>query len=165
MRVVRSIALLIPLLGAAASASAQEAQSSTILGPGNPLLAEGAAKLEAGRVQEGIELTLAGLKAPNTFRDAAAGHSNVCAGYAMLKQWEEALRHCNTALGLDDSNWRTYNNRAAVFVGLGQYELAIADLRTGLEMAPKSRTLLESLRIAQQNKRLHDARTRTAVRP
>ena len=40
----------------------------------------------------------------------------------------------------------------------------MADLRAGLEIAPNSRTLLESLRIAQQNKRLYGVRSRSAVR-
>ena len=73
---------------------------------------------EAGRFEEGVRLTLAGLEQPTAPRDQAAGHSNVCAGYAALKRWNEALEHCNRALELDRNNWRTYNNRAAVFVGL-----------------------------------------------
>ncbi len=72
-----------------------------------------------------------------TVRDQAAGHSNVCAGYAALKRWEEALLHCNQALELDRTNWRTYNNRAAVFVGLKHFDLAMTDVNAGLALAPQ----------------------------
>jgi Flp pilus assembly protein TadD len=65
---------------------------------------------------------------------------------------------------MDRNNWRTFNNRAAVYVGKGEYEHAMADLRAGLEISPNSRTLLESLRIVQQNKRLYGVRSRSAVR-
>jgi tetratricopeptide (TPR) repeat protein len=82
----------------------------------------------------------------------------------MLKKWDEALEYCNTSLSMDRNNWRTFNNRAAVYVGKGEYEHAMADLRAGLEISPNSRTLLESLRIVQQNKRLYGVRSRSAVR-
>jgi tetratricopeptide (TPR) repeat protein len=139
-------------------------QSATIVGPTNPQLADGATALDAGRVEEGIRLTLEGLKFPAESHDKAAGYSNLCAGYAMLKQWDEALQHCNTSLSIDPYNWRTFNNRAAVYVGKGQYDHAMTDLRAGLEIAPTSRTLLESLRIVQENRRLAGARSRSAVR-
>jgi tetratricopeptide (TPR) repeat protein len=139
-------------------------QSATVMGPANPQLADGATALDAGRVEEGIRLTLEGLKFPTELHDKAAGYSNLCAGYAMLKQWDEALQHCNTSLALDPNNWRSFNNRAAVYVGKGQYDRAMADLRAGLEIAPSSRTLLESLRIVQENRRLLNTRSRSAVR-
>ena len=34
-------------------------------------------------------------------KDKAAGYSNLCAGYALLRMWDEALPHCNTAIELD----------------------------------------------------------------
>lgn len=134
------------------------------MGPSNPQLSDGATALDAGRIEDGIRLTIEGLKAPTESRDKAAGYSNLCAGYAMLKHWDEALPHCNTALQIDQNNWRAFNNRAAIYVAKGNYEHAMADLRAGLEIAPNSRTLLESLRIVQQNKRLYGTRSRSAVR-
>jgi tetratricopeptide (TPR) repeat protein len=127
-------------------------QSATVIGPTNPQLSEGAAALDAGRVEEGIRLTLEGLKLPAEVRDKAAAYSNLCAGYAMLKKWDEALGYCNTSLSMDRNNWRTFNNRAAVYVGKGEYEHAMADLRAGLEIAPNS------------HKRLYGVRSRSAVR-
>ena len=65
--------------------------SKTVVGPNNSLLAEGAAALEAGRIEAGIQLTLEGLKVATTPQENAAGHSNACAGYVLLKRWAEAL--------------------------------------------------------------------------
>jgi tetratricopeptide (TPR) repeat protein len=165
------VALITAVVAAASVASGSvfatetpQNQSATIVGPSNPQLADGATALDAGRVEDGIRLTLEGLKFPAQSRDRAAGYSNLCAGYAMLKQWDEALQHCNTALSIDQNNWRAFNNRAAIYVAKGQYDNAMADLRAGLEISPNSRTLLESLRITQQNKRLYGTRSRSAVR-
>lgn len=144
-------ALLVMAAGASADPLGQ-VQSATVLGPTNQLLAEGSQALEAGRFEEGVRLTLAGLDQTNNTRDAASGHSNVCAGYAALKRWQDALRHCNRALELDRNSWRTYNNRAAVFTGLKQFELAIADVNKGLALAPDSGTLQKSLEVVNQHR-------------
>lgn len=145
--------------------AADTAHSATVLGPSNPQLAEGAQALDDGRIEEGIRLTLDGLESPSSQEDRAAGHSNLCAGYALLKQWEEALKHCNAALSIDDKNWRTFNNRAAIYSGRGQFDLAMKDIRSGLQLAPHSRTLNESLRIIQENRRLLSTRSRSSLRP
>jgi tetratricopeptide (TPR) repeat protein len=127
------------------------AHSSTVIGASNPLLADGSAALERGRYEDGIRLTLAGLEQPASGHDQAAAHSNLCAGYAALKRWNEALAHCNQALELDRHNWRTYNNRAAVFVGLKQFDLAMTDVNSGLEIAPDSPTLHKSREVVRQH--------------
>lgn len=126
--------------------------SSTIIGLTNPLLSAGTDALEMGRYEEGVRLTLAGLEQPASTQDRAAGHSNICAGLAALKRFEEALEHCNQALELDRSNWRTYNNRAAVFVGLKQFDLAMTDVNTGLGIAPQSGTLQKSREVVIEHR-------------
>jgi tetratricopeptide (TPR) repeat protein len=133
-------------------AVAAHAQNSTVLGNDNQLLAEGSASLAAGRYEEGLRLTLAGLERPNNPNDEAAAYSNLCAGYAALKRWPEALPHCNRSLELDRHNWRTYNNRAAVFVGLKLYDLAVTDVNSGLALDPDSKTLHKSLEVVHEHK-------------
>lgn len=140
------------LLCATAGAAPDTAQSVTVLGPSNQYLSEGAAALEIGRFEEGIRLSLAGLQIVSSRRDEAAGHSNVCAGYAALKRWQEALPHCNRSLEIDRGNWRAFNNRAAVYVGLKLYDFAITDVQSGLGLAPGSRTLLKSLEVVNEHK-------------
>jgi tetratricopeptide (TPR) repeat protein len=139
------------------------AQSATIIGPSNPQLAAGATALDQGRIDEGIQLTLAGLRVPADPRDKAAAYSNLCGGYAMLKQWTEALQHCNTALELDKSNWRTFNNRASVYAGTLRWDRAVNDIRAGLKISPNSRTLRESLRIIEKNRRSMRSRGRSTA--
>jgi tetratricopeptide (TPR) repeat protein len=150
--------LLIIAMGAAptrvAHSTPDRANSSTIIGPENPLLADGAAALEAGNADEGIRLTLEGLKAPSPLHDTAAAHANLCAGYALLHRWDEALAHCNTSIALDQGNWRAYNNRAAVFAARGLYDQAIADVQLGLKLAPGSATLQKSLKIIRENEKI-----------
>jgi tetratricopeptide (TPR) repeat protein len=127
------------------------AQSETVIGSPNQLLTDGARAMEAGRFAEGVRLTLAGLEQPSKPSDAAAGHSNICAAYAYLKRFEEALPHCNRALELDNTNWRTYNNRAAVFVGLKKFDLAMTDVNAGLGIAPTSATLRKSRQVVTEH--------------
>ena len=87
---------LAALLLASAIPTLAAAQSTTLIGSPNQLLTDGARAMEAGRFQEGLRLTLAGLDQPNPPENAAAGHSNICAAYAYLKRYNEALRAYNT---------------------------------------------------------------------
>lgn len=159
-----SSALLGLIATLSAASAAPPAQNSTIFGESNPQLAEGAREMQDGHFAAGIRLTQEGLSLPTPPTDLAAAYSNLCAGFAALKQWDEALTHCNHALQLDRSNWRTYNNRAAVFVGQGLYDLAIADVETALGIAPDSATLKKSLQIVLDHKRVNRQRGRTAVK-
>jgi tetratricopeptide (TPR) repeat protein len=141
-----------------------QATSGTILGAGNPMLAEGSLALQDGRVADGIRLTLAGLKDSSDPQETAAAHSNLCGGYALLREWADALIHCNTAIALDRTNWHSFNNRAAVFAGRGEYALALADLRSGLELAPRSSTLLRSLSAVEHNQKVMMKHDRALLR-
>ena len=147
-----SLALSALLLGAHSGAAEDLSQSMTVIGAPNQKLAAGSAALEAGRYEEGIRLSLAGLEDVASSRDQAAGHANVCAGYAALKRWQEALPHCNRSLDLDRGNWRAFNNRAAVYVGLKMFDLALSDVHAGLELAPESRTLHKSLEVVNEHR-------------
>jgi len=135
-----------------ASAMDESPQSITVLGAPNQGLASGSTALEAGRYEEGIRLSLAGLEDVASRKDQAAGHANICAGYAALKRWNEALPHCNRSLELDRGNWRAFNNRAAVFVGLKMFDLALTDVNAGLELAPDSKILHKSLEVVNEHR-------------
>jgi tetratricopeptide (TPR) repeat protein len=163
-RMAGLLPLLMVMAAYTTTAGAEEfTGSKTIVGQANSLLVEGAAALKAGRVEEGIRLTLEGLKEAATAQDTAAGHSNACAGYVILKQWAEALAECNAALALDTSNWRTYNNRAAIYIEQGLYELGLQDLQAGLALAPEAPLLHESMRILERNRRLTGRQVRKAL--
>jgi tetratricopeptide (TPR) repeat protein len=162
-----TLAILATLTGPArilpALAAAAADHSATILGGANEQLSNGASALEAGRIEEGLRLTLEGLSEAAAPRDIAAGHANACAAYVLLKQWDEALSHCNQAISLDGSNWRAFNNRAAIFSARGLYDLALRDIQSGLELSPDSPTLHETLRVTQRNKRIMEDLGRHSV--
>jgi len=158
---MRPVALLAIIFSATCVAA--ESTSKFVIGVSNELLAAGSTALEQGRAEEGIRLTLEGLKVAADFRDIAAGHANLCGGYAMLKQWEQALFECNLSIEIDDGNWRAFNNRSAVFTATGFYDRAIADVLAGLKLAPESETLKKSLEIAYEHKRVLKDRSRGAT--
>ena len=127
------------------------------------LLERGAVAIATGRLEEGVALTLKGLTEAKDPREASAGYSNLCAAYALLKRWDDALPQCNHAIELDPGNWRSYNNRAAVFTARAEFDLAIADINRGLDLVPSSPTLLRSLQIVQENQHRYHELRKTAV--
>ncbi len=138
------LAILVLLIaGAAASADEQKAQSKTVIGPRNINLHDGANALLAGDIEEGVRLTALGLEHAATTRERKIGHSNLCAGYLMLEQLETALWHCNWVLERDENHWRTYNNRALVYLAMERYEESEADIRRGQSLNPRSEKLKE----------------------
>jgi tetratricopeptide (TPR) repeat protein len=158
--------LLVILIALASSADPPAADARILWGhappSGNPLIRRGAQALEEGRIAEGISLTQAGLDRAPSPRAAAVGFANLCAGYAMLKRWNEALPHCNRAIALDPEDWKPYNNRAAIFVARGELERAVADVKRALEIAPDSPTVLKSAEVVRESKRMQRERQRTA---
>jgi tetratricopeptide (TPR) repeat protein len=154
LRLLASAILVVANGSCPPALSAEHAGSKTVIGKSNPLLARGAEALESGRIAEGIQLTLEGLKVAATKQETAAGHSNACAGYVLQKQWADALVHCNAAIELDRSNWRTYNNRAGIYIAQGLFDLAMRDLEAGFALAPGAPMLRQTLQVLQINKRL-----------
>jgi hypothetical protein len=73
-----------------ADAGQSQAVSDTVLG-GNTDLADGSIALEEGRIEDGIRLTLEGLRYATDSRETGAAHSNLCGGYAMLREWAPAM--------------------------------------------------------------------------
>ncbi len=122
-------------------AAAPEPESKTVIGPRNPELARGSEALMAGDAEEGVRLTHLGLSMAANRREKLAGLSNLCAGYAMLGEYEKGLPFCNQALEMNDRHWRSLNNRALIYVKLQRYAEAEADILNAQEIAPNSRTL------------------------
>lgn len=135
------------LLFAADNAAAQRTSSDaleshkTVIGPRNPFLSDGADALVRGDVERGVELTEKGLEIARGSYELKAALSNLCAGYLMVNKPQEALQACNRVLEEDPGFWRAYNNRALVYLELGEFELSEADVRRGQELRPKSKNL------------------------
>lgn len=107
----------------------------------DPNLVAGVEALERGRYRDGVEYTRAGLGAAVSQDHRAAALSNLCAGYAGLRQYDLAIVHCSEALGIEPENWHALNNRAIAYLGKGQLRLARRDVLAGLELHPDSDTL------------------------
>ena len=114
---------------------------TTVIGPRNVPLYEGAQALLAGDNETGIKLTMEGLEIAVGRREEEAALSNLCAGYVKQGNYEEALKYCNILLTRNDKNWRGYNNRAVVYIMQKQWERANQDLLKGEALNPGARTL------------------------
>lgn len=123
----------------AGNALAQE--NKTVLGATNPALQDGANALKAGDAQEGVRLTLLGLQQASSSRERQTAKSNLCAGYALLEQYAEALSYCDEVLAVNDKYWRAHSNRALVYIKLQRFPEAEQDLLKGEAIKPNSRTL------------------------
>lgn len=140
------LTLLVLAVVAAPIAVAQNADRmkdgpTTVIGPRNPDLQEGAQQLLAGRARQGVELTLRGLEVAQGGREQEAALSNLCAGYIMLENFEEALKYCELLIARNEDSWRGYNNRAVIYINTKEYEKAHRDLVRGEELNPGARTL------------------------
>jgi Flp pilus assembly protein TadD len=117
--------------------SAQE--NRTVIGPSNADLYNGAQALLAGDGEEGVRLTLQGLRNASNTRDRITGLSNLCAGYILLKQHDTALSYCGEVLAINDRHWRAYSNRALAYLQMERYSEAEQDLQKAESLAPNSR--------------------------
>ncbi|MGI9272025.1 MAG: hypothetical protein ACR2QT_09640 [Woeseiaceae bacterium] len=115
--------------------------NKTVLGPSNVPLQDGANALRAGEAAEGVRLTLLGLKQSRGAKERQTAKSNLCAGYALLEQYQVALQYCNEVLDEDDKNWRSYSNRALIYVKLRRLEEAHQDLLKGEAISPNANKL------------------------
>jgi tetratricopeptide (TPR) repeat protein len=123
------------------SLAATEPQSRTVVGSTNPELQQGAEALLAEDAEEGVRLTLIGLRHASSKRERVVGLSNLCAGYVMLENFDTAFDYCARALEENDAHWRTYSNRAAAYIKTGRFEEAEQDLQKAEALSPNSRTV------------------------
>ncbi len=112
-----------------------------VIGSVNPDLSEGARALLGGRNEEGIRLTLRGLKAANGRKEEETALSNLCAGYTNLGDYETALKYCDILLQRNDKLWRAYNSKALIYIYTKQYEKAEQALIKGEAINPDARTM------------------------
>ena len=130
------------------SAAAAESPNTTVMGS-EPKLTDGARALQFNDYETGVRLTLEGLKLSVTRRERAAGLNNLCAGYAGLQRYDEALSACDEALTLNIARWRVYNNRALALLGKNQVAAARRDVEAGLAINPDSQSLQKVLKLVE----------------
>jgi tetratricopeptide (TPR) repeat protein len=158
-KLILSAALILSALLSIASAETPAASSNTVIGP-NVMLADGAEALMRGDWQRGIQLTQLGMTFAISQQDRASALSNLCAGFAALKQYQRALENCDQSIALVNDNWRTWQNRAAANLGLGKIEESLHDIQRGLQLNPDSDALQKALAIARDHEKLQQERMR-----
>ncbi len=119
----------------------RDPSNTTVIGPRNIPLFEGAQQLLAGNDAEGVRLTHKGLQLAQGKREEEAALANLCAGYIKLALYDNALKYCELLLQRNDKSWRGYNNRAVIYIKTKQWEKADRDLLAGEELNPNARTL------------------------
>ena len=107
------------------------AEPRFVIGSANPDISEGARALLGGRNEEGIRLTLSGLKAADGKKEEEVALSNLCAGYTNLGDYETALKYCDILVQRNDKLWRVYNSKALIYIYTKQYEKAEQELIKG----------------------------------
>lgn len=135
------IAVFIAQIAWAQSDGERSIGAKTVIGPRNPDLKRGSELLLVGKADQGVELTLRGLEVAQGAREEEAALSNLCAGYIMLKQYDEALKYCDLLLARNDKSWRGYNNRAVIHIATEQFERAHRDLVRAEELNPGAQTI------------------------
>ncbi len=134
--------LISPLCwGQAADRINTPANPTTVIGPRNIPLYDGAQALKSGDSEKGVRLTHIGLEVAMGRREEEAALSNLCAGYIKLRNYAEALKYCDRLLLQNDKSWRGYNNRAVVYIQTKQWEKAEQDLIKGEELNSGARTM------------------------
>ena len=137
------VLLAMMVLAAMPVCADDEPDFKTVIGPRNIDLYDGANALVAGDAEKGVPLTLRGLEFALGRREEKIAHANLCAGFLMLGQAETALVHCDWVIERDPYHWRTYNNRALVYLRLQRFAESDTDIKKGQELNPSSEKLKE----------------------
>jgi len=129
------------------------------------LIRRGNAHIETGDIEKAKASLSRALETNLTSRQRANAHNSMCVANIKEESWDEAMAHCNAAIKVTRSNWRFYNNRGNVYMGLGQFELAMENYRRGLRIAPKSKTLATNIAILEEQARKVNVRLRDDEKP
>ena len=124
-----------------ADPNAPASAATTVVGPRNQPLYDGAQAIQAGDVETGVRLTLEGLSLAQDRREEEAALTNLCTGYLRLRQYDAALKYCNMLIQRNENAWRGYNSRAMIYLEQEAYEKADEDLKRAEAINPGAQTL------------------------
>jgi len=113
------------------------------------LIRRGNAYIESGEIEKAKEALSRALKSSLTSRQRANAHNSLCVANIKEEAWNEAMLQCDMAIEIVPTNWRFFNNRGNVYLGLGQLEQARINYSRGLDIAPKSKTLATNVAILE----------------
>lgn len=113
------------------------------------LIKRGNIYIESGEIEKAKEALSRALKSSLTSRQRANAHNSFCVANIKEEAWNAAMLQCDAAIEIVPTNWRFFNNRGNVYLGLGQLEQARINYRRGLDIAPKSKTLETNVTILE----------------
>jgi tetratricopeptide (TPR) repeat protein len=116
-------------------------------------LAEGGRMIDKGLVEEGMEITREMMRKSLGINGLAMAHTNLCAGYLHLGEYQEAMRECELGLKLRPRQWQALNNRGGANHGLGNFDAAISDFMRALILQPGNEDIAYNLNMARINQR------------
>ncbi len=147
MKTARKIIVGCLLVGLSHAVSADMVE--IILQPSS-LIRRGNSYIESGEIEKAKETLSRALKSSLTSRQRANAHNSLCVANIKEEAWSEAMLQCDAAIEIAPTNWRFFNNRGNVYLGLGQLDQARESYRRGLRIAPKSKTLATNVAILEQ---------------
>lgn len=140
----KSIAALTLLLGTSIGAGANTFE--IVLQP-SELLRQGNSYLSQGDLEKAKQLLGRALESNLTNSQLANVHNSLCVAHIKEEDWFSAMDHCDTAIKKLPTNWRFHNNRGNIYFGLGDYAEALSSYHKGREIAPKSLTIAENIKM------------------
>ena len=111
---------------------------------------EGARLIDSGETQKGMAMTRNALELNLDLYAVAVVHTNLCAGYLQLKQYRQAIAHCDKALAIRPGQWQALNNRGGAYYGLAEYDQAAGDYTQALTYRPDNADLETNLEMVRR---------------
>ena len=117
--------------------------SRMVFGGGNEYLTAGTEAMRVGLYDDGIRLTLIGLKGSISTLQRSAALSNLCAAHAAKREADRAIEYCTQSIEIDEHNWRAYSNRSYAYYLKGMDAQAHADLEIAASLSPNSHEIAQ----------------------
>lgn len=146
---MRGAALAVFTMLSAMVSSVAFANTTEIIIQPSELLRQGNQYLEKGEIEKAKKALMRALKTDLTDRQRATTMNSVCVAYLKEESWRKAEKFCDMAIDLFPMDWRFYNNRGNVYLGLGKIKAAIAQYEKGRKLAPSSSVLASNIDLAQ----------------
>lgn len=115
------------------------------------LIIRGNQYISASEIESAKVVFNKALRSNLTTEQRANAYNGLCVAHIKQENWLEAMALCNASIEHAPHNWRYYNNRGNVHLGLGQYKKAMVDYEKALAFAPKSATIQKNMALASMH--------------
>lgn len=142
--------LMVLAFGLASPKAPADAFTYELIVHGSDLVRSGREALLDGELDKALGYFNAVLENGASQRQVASVHADMCVAFYLMRNFPEALDHCNTSISLRPNVWLGYNNRGNVYFEWGQFEKARENYERGLQLSPKSSILLRNLTLVDK---------------